>query len=133
MVKVAAEKQLESITCGSHHLLQLAVVQLQDGDEPAPSVGMIAPMGTNVYDGIHSDLRDKFPSVCIVVNIYGQSECGAGVSVATTKENIGTVMCAGVRVVDPETKGHLGPDMVGEITYKTDCTMIGYIQHPEEN
>ena len=68
-------------------------------------------------------MKDKFPSLTSVLNIYGQSEGGAGVSVGYTQKDLGTIMCPEVRIVDPDTGDPLGPGVVGEIVYKTDCTM----------
>ena len=38
-----------------------------------------------------------------------------------------------VKIVDPDTGVALGPYVVGEITYKSDYPMLGYLNHPEEN
>ena len=46
---------------------------------------------------------------------------------------MGGVRCPAVRIVDPDTGEILGAGMVGEITYKSDTHMIGYLNHPEEN
>ena len=133
VTKVAAHYQVSTLLCGSHHLIQLAATKLQEGQEPVTSLGFICPLGTNVYDGIEEDLKDKFPSFTSVLNVYGQSEGGAGVSVSMTQKHLGTIMCPAVRVVNPDTGVPVGPGEVGEILYKTDCTMIGYINHEEEN
>lgn len=133
IIRVAEQSQADNILCGSHHLIQLASVKLVEGESPASKVGMIIPAGTNLYDGILMDVKDKFPSLAVVLNIYGQSEGGSGVSFSLSQTNLGQVMCPAVRVVDPATNEALGPNMVGEITYQSDCIMLGYINHPEEN
>ena len=133
ILTVAGQSQADNILCGSHHLIQLASAKLMEGERPVSSVGMIVPVGTNLYDGILMDVKDKIPSVAMVLNVYGQSEGGAGVSFGLSQTNLGQIMCAGVRVVHTATSEPLGPNMVGEITYKTDCTMLGYINHPVEN
>lgn len=133
IMKVAEQSQADNILCGSHHLIQLASAKLIEGQRPASKVGMIIPAGSNLYDGILMDVKGKFPSLAVVLNIYGQSEGGAGVSFSLSQANLGQIMCAGVRVVDPDTSEALGPNMVGEITYKSDCPMLGYINHPVEN
>ena len=133
ILTVAGQSQADNILCGSHHLIQLASAKLMEGERPVSSVGMIVPVGTNLYDGILMDVKDKIPSVAMVLNVYGQSEGGAGVSFGLSQTNLGQIMCAGVRVVHTATSEPLGPNMVGEITYKTDCPMLGYINHPVEN
>ena len=93
---------------------------------------ILMPVGTNVYDGIFGDLKDKFPCAIGVVNVYGQSEGGL-VAKSMDQKYLGGVVCEAVRIVDPETGEALGPGEVGEITYKSDCPMIGYLNNKEEN
>ena len=38
-----------------------------------------------------------------------------------------------VKIIDPDTGVAVGPNVVGEITYKSDYPMLGYLNHPEEN
>ena len=38
-----------------------------------------------------------------------------------------------VKIIDPDTGVAVGPHVVGEITYKSDYPMLGYLNHPEEN
>jgi acyl-CoA synthetase (AMP-forming)/AMP-acid ligase II len=85
-----------------------------------------------VYSSV-MDLKDKFPSAYAVLNIYGQSEGGSGVAFGLSQKTLGQIMCPAVRVSDPATGEALGPNIVGEIIYKSDSPMIGYINHPEEN
>merc|ERR1712032_1123330 len=89
IMKVAAESSANMFTCGSHHLIQLASWDMPPDQKPAESIQMVCPLGTNVYEGIFSDLKDKFPSAFAV--------------------------------------------LVGEITYKSDYPMLGYLNHLEEN
>ena len=133
IMKVAEQSLADNILCGSHHLIQLASAQPMAGQEPVSTVKLLVPVGTNLYDGILMDLKDKFPSAYAVLNIYGQSEGGSGVAFGLSQKTLGQIMCPAVRVVDPATGEALGPNIVGEIIYKSDSPMIGYINHPEEN
>ena len=100
---------------------------------PASIVAILVPVGTNIYPGIFEDIKSKFPAAFGVLELYGQSEGGCAVSISMGQENMGGVRCPAVRIVDPESGEILGPGMVGEITYKSDSHMIGYLNHPEEN
>ena len=99
----------------------------------ASTVGLLVPVGTNIYPGIFEDIKAKFPAAFAVLEIYGQSEGGCAVSICMGQESMGGVRCPAVRIVDPDTGEILGAGMVGEITYKSDTHMIGYLNHPEEN
>ena len=68
IIKVAAESSANMLICGSHHLIQLASLETPEQQKPAESIQMICPMGTNVYEGIFSDLKDKFPSAFAVLD-----------------------------------------------------------------
>ena len=68
-----------------------------------------------------------------VFEVYGQSEGGCAVSMSIGQKSMGGVRCPAVRIMDPDTGEILGAGMVGEITYKSDSHMIGYLNHPEEN
>ena len=100
---------------------------------PASTVAILVPVGTNIYPGIFEDIKSKFPAAFGVLELYGQSEGGCAVSISMGQENMGGVRCPAVRIVDPESGEILGAGMVGEITYKSDSHMIGYLNHPEEN
>ena len=43
----------------------------------------------NVYEGIFSDLKDKFPSAFAVLDVYGQSEGGIAVAVGFDQKTLG--------------------------------------------
>jgi len=132
LLKVARKNSASNLVCGSHHLIQLAALRASS-DEAADTIKMICPLGANLYEGITDDLKDKFPAAWAVLNVYGQSEGGAAVSAGLTQANLGDLHCPAVRIIDPETGEPLGPNMVGEIVYKTNSVMIGYLNHPEEN
>ena len=100
---------------------------------PASTVAFIVPVGTNIYPGIFEDIKSKFPAAFGVLEIYGQSEGGGAVSMSMGQKSMGGVRCPAVRIVDPDSGEILGAGMVGEITYKSDTHMIGYLNHPEEN
>ena len=132
IMRVAEKCKATSIICGSHHLIQLASAEMPNGQDPVSTMRILMPVGTNVYDGIFGDLKDKFPCAIGVVNVYGQSEGGL-VAKSMDQKYLGGVVCEAVRIVDPETGEALGPGEVGEITYKSDCPMIGYLNNKEEN
>ena len=132
MLSVAEESAAEAIFCGSHDLIHLAAFHLAEGQPPVYAAKYMIPFGTNVYDGIFEDLQDKFPSLVGVVNLYGQTEGGV-ISLGMDQKCLGGIHCPAVRIVDPDTHEVLGPDEVGEITYKTDIPMLGYLDLPEEN
>ena len=48
---------------------------------PASTVGLLVPVGTNIYPGIFEDIKAKFPAAFAVLEIYGQSEGGCAVSI----------------------------------------------------
>ena len=99
---------------------------------PAPTK-VIFPVGTNIYPGIFEDIKSKFPAAYGVFEVYGQSEGGCAVSMSIGQKSMGGVRCPAVRIMDPDTGEILGAGMVGEITYKSEFHMIGYLNHPEEN
>ena len=96
-------------------------------------MAILVPVGTNIYPGIFEEIKSKFPAAFGVLELYGQSEGGCAVSMSMGLENLGGVRCPAVRIVDPESGEILEAGMVGEITYKSDTHMIGYLNHPEEN
>ena len=132
IMRVAERCEASSIVCGSHHLIQLASSDMPQGQDPVSTMRILIPVGTNVYDGIFADLKGKFPCAIGVVNLYGQTEGGL-VAKSMDQKYLGGVICEAVRIVDPETGEALGPGEVGEITYKTNCPMIGYLNNQEEN
>ena len=132
LLSVAEKSEVEAIFCGSHDLIHLAALQLEEGQAPVSTAKYMIPFGTNVYDGIFEDLQDKFPSLVGVVNLYGQTEGGV-ISLGMDQKCLGGIHCPAVRIVDPDTHELLGPGEVGEITYKTDIPMLGYLDLPEEN
>jgi acyl-coenzyme A synthetase/AMP-(fatty) acid ligase len=133
VLKVAEHCKADLITCGSHHLIQLASMDLPAGQEPVTSVQMAVPLGTNVYDGIIEDLRLKFPALMMVLNVFGQSEGGNAVAVSLDQKSLGGVSCPAVQIVAPGAGNTaLGPGEVGEITYRSECAMVGYLDCPEE-
>ena len=132
MLSVAEKSEAEAIFCGSHDLIHLAALHLDEGQSPVLTAKYMIPFGTNVYDGIFEDLRDKFPSLECVINLYGQTEGGV-ISLGMDQKCLGGIHCPAVRIVDPDTHEVLGPGEVGEITYKTDIPMLGYLNLPEEN
>ena len=89
IMKVAAESSANMFTCGSHHLIQLAAWEMPPDQKPAESIQMICPLGTNVYEGIFSDLKDKFPSAFAVLDVYGQSEGGVAVAIGFDQKTLG--------------------------------------------
>ena len=132
MLSVAEKSEAEAIFCGSHDLIHLAALHLDEGQSPVLTAKYMIPFGTNVYDGIFEDLQDKFPSLEFVINLYGQTEGGV-ISLGMDQKCLGGIHCPAVRIVDPDTHEVLGPGEVGEITYKTDIPMLGYLNLPEEN
>lgn len=52
----------------------MQVANLKTDFHPASSVGLIIPVGTNIYPGIYEDVKDKFPAAFGVLEIFGQSE-----------------------------------------------------------
>ena len=132
IMKVAERCEVTSIICASHHLVQLASAKMPEGQDPVSTMRILMPIGTNVYDGIFDDLKEKFPCAIGVVNLYGQTEGGV-VAQSMDQKCLGGVVCEAVRIVDPETGEALGPGEVGEITYKSTCPMIGYLNNQEEN
>ena len=99
IIKVAAESSANMLICGSHHLIQLASLETPEQQKPAESIQMICPMGTNVYEGIFSDLKDKFPSAFAVLDVYGQSEGGIAVAIGFDQKTLG-----GTRYIFPAKK-----------------------------
>ena len=91
IMKVAAESTANMFTCGSHHLIQLASWVMPPDQKPAESIQMICPLGTNVYEGILSDLKSKFPSAFAVLNVYGQSEGGVAVAIGFDQKTLGGI------------------------------------------
>ena len=91
ILKVAAESSANMLICGSHHLIQLASLEMPEEQKPAESIQMICPMGTNVYEGIFSDLKNKFPSAFAVLDVYGQSEGGIAVAIGFDQKTLGGV------------------------------------------
>ena len=132
MLSVAETSEAVAIFCGSHDLIHLAALHLDEGQSPVFTAKYMIPFGTNVYDGIFGDLQDKFPSIAGVINLYGQTEGGV-ISLGMDQKCLGGIHCPAVRIVDPDTHKRLGPGEVGEITYKTDIPMLGYLNLPEEN
>ena len=53
---------------------QQQVANLKTDFNPASSVSLIIPVGTNIYPGIYEDVKDKFPAAFGVLEIFGQSE-----------------------------------------------------------
>jgi len=133
MMAAAEASKAATLICGSHHLIQLAALKVNEAVSPVPSVTTAAPLGTNVYSGIAADLRDKFPAMERVMNLYGQSEGGSVVSLSSDQRCLGSITCPAARVVDPDTGAALGPGEVGEIMYRSETPMIGYLNNPEEN
>ena len=131
MISVAEVSEAEAIFCGSHDLIHLAALRLGSSQSPVHTIRYMIPFGTNVYDGIFEDLQDKFPSLMGVINLYGQTEGGV-ISLGMDQKCLGGIHCPAVRILDPKTHEQLGPGMVGEITYKTDIPMLGYLDMPEE-
>ena len=91
ILKVAAESSANMLICGSHHLIQLASLEMPEEQKPAESIQMICPMGTNVYEGIFSDLKNKFPSAFAVLDVYGQSEGGIAVAIGFDQKTLGGI------------------------------------------
>ena len=89
IMKVAAESSANMFTCGSHHLIQLASWDMPSDQKPAESIQMVCPLGTNVYEGIFNDLKDKFPAAFAVLEVYGQSEGGIAVAVGFDQKTLG--------------------------------------------
>ena len=89
IMNVAAESSANMFACGSHHLIELASWDMPPEQKPAESIQMICPLGTNVYEGIFSDLKSKFPSVFTVLDVYGQSEGGIAVAVGFGQKTLG--------------------------------------------
>ena len=87
------------LICGSHHLIQLASLEMPEQQKPAESIQMICPMGTNVYEGIFSDLKNKFPSAFAVLDVYGQSEGGIALAIGFDQKTLG-----GTRYIFPAKK-----------------------------
>jgi len=133
IMQVAAESTANMFTCGSHHLIQLASWDMPPDQKPAESIQMVCPLGTNVYEGILADLKSKFPSAFAVLDVYGQSEGGVAVAIGFDQKTLGGVRTKAVKIIDPDTGVAVGPHVVGEITYKSDYPMLGYLNHPEEN
>jgi len=133
IMKVASESSANMFACGSHHLIQLASWDMPPDQKPAESIQIICPLGTNVYEGIFSDLKSKFPSAFTVLDVYGQSEGGIAVAVGFDQKTLGGTRAKAVKIIDPDTGVAVGPNVVGEITYKSDYPMLGYLNHPEEN
>lgn len=130
ILTVAEHVSADSLLCGSHHLIQLAAAK---SPAPAPSVKMIMPLGTNLYEAINDDLKQAFPSILGILNIYGQSEAGGGLTIGFNQRTLGNLICPAVRIASPSTGEAVGPGVVGEITYRADTAMLGYLNHPEEN
>ena len=91
IMKVGAESRANWFTCGSHHLIQLASWAMPPDQKPAESIQMVCPLGTNVYEGILSDLKSKFPSAFAVMDVYGQSEGGVAVAIGFDQKTLGGV------------------------------------------
>jgi acyl-CoA synthetase (AMP-forming)/AMP-acid ligase II len=133
MLRVAEHSRADIVLSGSHHLIQLATAELLPDQDPVESVKMLVPLGTNVYDGILEDLKHKLPSATAVLNLFGQTEGGCLVTMSTNQGSLGGVACPAVRIVAPGAGNRLrGPGEVGEITYRSECAMVGYLDCPEE-
>ena len=133
MMVAAGASRAATLICGSHHLIQLAALRVAGAVRPVPSVTTAVPLGTNVYVGIAGDLRDKFPELEKVMNLYGQSEGGSVVAASSDQRCLGSITCPAARVVHPATGAALGPGVVGEIMYRSETPMLGYLNNPEEN
>jgi acyl-coenzyme A synthetase/AMP-(fatty) acid ligase len=133
MTVVADQTSADAIFCGSHHLIQLAATAPPAGQQPAASVTLLLPVGTNTYHGIFGQLKTRFPSAFAVIEIYGQSEGGCLVALGVDQLSLGGVRCPALRVLQPDTGVALGPGAVGEIVYKSDTPMLGYLNQPEED
>ena len=97
IMKVASQSSANMFSCGSHHLIQLAAWDLPPDQKPAESIQMVCPLGTNVYEGIFNDLKDKFPSAFAVLDVYGQSEGGIAVAVGFDQKTLGGTRCLRIR------------------------------------
>jgi len=135
ILEVAEKVSPRLLVCGSHHAIQLANMKLQKDQDPVRSVHILCPLGTNVYDGILEDVKEKFPSLIGVYNIYGQSEIYNTVARSLTQENLGGLHQGvdALKFVDPSTGEAVGPNIVGEFAVKTANVMLGYLNHQEEN
>ena len=112
ILTVAEECKPDHVICGSHHLIQLASVELLADQRPASSVKMLLPLGTSLYHGILGDLKPVFPSAFGMLNIYGQSEAGGAISLSFNQRHLGGAHEGPIRVVDIETGDALGPGKV---------------------
>jgi len=136
LYKVSEKYSPETIICGSHHGIQLASTPLPTDTDPIASVKLFIPVGTNVYNGIKDDLHGKFPNMMGVMNMYAQTEgIGNAVGMSFTQSNLGGVFrdTEAVKIVNPGSQDALGPNTIGEIAYKSNLPMLGYLNHPEEN
>jgi acyl-coenzyme A synthetase/AMP-(fatty) acid ligase len=125
ILKVAERCQADNILCGSHHLIQLASWHLPSDQQPAASVKLLVPAGTNVYHGIADKLKPLFPSSMGVMNLYGQSEGGTAVSYSLDQRHLGGVQGGPVRVVSTETGGLWGRQRYTcKSTPNSSCRMI---------
>ena len=97
IMKVASQSSANMFSCGSHHLIQLAAWDLPPDQKPAESIQMVCPLGTNVYEGIFNDLKDKFPSAFAVLDVYGQSEGGIAVAVGFDQKTLGGTRCLRIK------------------------------------
>ena len=136
ILKAASTVCPDLLICGSHHAIQLASMDLSGGLQPVPSVRMVWPLGTNVYQGIFQDLKGKFPNLVGVGNVYAQSEIFTGIAVSLNQNNLGGLnrSITALKFVDPETGAAVGPHTVGEFAVRISSTvMLGYLNHKEEN
>ena len=104
----------------------LQTVQTED----IATVEGILPAGSAVPGICEAKLKQMFPNLKIVFNIYGQTECGV-VSLGKENANLGTI-AAGcmVKVVDPNTGKICKPNEEGELCIKTECMMLEYLERP---
>merc|ERR1711892_786480 len=132
LLQVTEKASPNMIACGSHHAIELATMDLPEGQVPITGVQMLMPLGTNVYDGISEDLKEMFPSLIGVLNIYGQSEIYNPVAVCFGQKNLGGLFkeMDALKFVDPETGEAVGPLVVGEFAVKApESSMLGYLNH----
>ncbi len=125
----------DALIGGSHHVARLREASKEVSSKyDLSTMKSMAPMGSGIPKDTHARLKEHFPNLNPIGNLYGQSEIGGIITMSMTQDNLGHVY-PGVelKIQDPNTEELCGPGKTGEILVRYKYVMKGYLNRPEED